>query len=65
MTTLDVVICKFFCLILLIFAKFRCAHFAKINHTANLEMNCNLRIIFHFIIEFSPLFLMKRRSLSL
>ncbi len=37
MTTLDVVICKFFCLILLIFAKFRCAHFAKINHTANLE----------------------------
>lgn len=39
MTTLDVVICKFFCLILLIFAKFRCAHFAKINHTANLEMN--------------------------
>jgi hypothetical protein len=39
---LDVVICKFFCLILLIFAKFRCAHFAKINHTANLEYSSML-----------------------
>ncbi len=28
-------------------------------------MNCNLLIIFHFLIEFSPLFIIKRRSLSL
>ena len=53
MTTLDVVICKFFCLILLIFAKFRCAHFAKINHTANLEMSCNLRLSDRIHISFS------------
>ena len=53
MTTLDVVICKFFCLILLIFAKFRCAHFAKINHTANLETNYNtpLRLSFTRIVK--------------